>query len=302
MSLRLIPPEDPFEHIHPELRHLALADRATRKAAIFTDRWVDYPAGLTAIARLFELYDMPRRTRMPSILFWADSNGGKSFIQEEFIRRVERREVGEGGPPPTVLRCEMNSELNEKRLYIDLLAAMKVKGPESATAPRLQSMVLTHLEARGVRVIILEELQRAVELRPRDRRIVMDSLRYISNKLAICMAGFGSHESKEVIDADDHLRTRFEVIELPRWSRREKWTVELVKGRIAYMPLKRATKVDRAFMDMLDQYTEGSLGRAVFLLERCGAAALENEEHITIEMIEAVARGKRGGDDDQPAA
>ncbi len=302
MSLRLIPPDDPFEHIHPEVRHLALADRATRKAAIFTDRWVDYPAGLTAIARLFELYDMPRRTRMPSILFWADSNGGKSFIQEEFIRRVERREVGEGGPPPTVLRCEMNSELNEKRLYIDLLAAMKVKGPESATAPRLQGMVLTHLEARGVRVIILEELQRAVELRPRDRRVVMDSLRYISNKLAICLAGFGSHESKEVIDADDHLRSRFEVIELPRWSRREKWTVELVKGRIAYMPLKRPTKVDRALMDMLDQYTEGSLGRAVFLLERCGAAALEIEEHITIEMIEAVARGKRGGDDDQPAA
>lgn len=297
MSLRLLPPEDPFEHVHADVRHLAVGDRATRKAAIFTDRWVDYPAGLTAIARLFELFDMPRRTRMPSILFWADSNGGKSFIQKEFIRRVERRQVGDQSPPHTVLRCEMNSDLNEKRLYMDLLAAMNVKGPEAATASRLQSMVLTHLEGRVVRVIMLEELQRAVELRPRDRRVVMDSLRYISNKLAICMAGFGSHESKDVIDADDHLRTRFEVIELPRWSRREKWTVDLVKERIAYMPLRRPTEVDLAFMDMLDQHAEGSLGQAVYLLERCGAAALEKEERITVEMIEAVALGRRGGDD-----
>lgn len=67
------------------------------------------------------------------------------------------------------------------------------------------------------------------------------------------------------------------------------------------MPLRRPTKVDLAFMDILDQYGEGSLGRAVFLLERCGAAALENEECITVEMIEAVALGKRGGDDARPA-
>lgn len=72
-------------------------------------------------------------------------------------------------------------------------------------------------------------------------------------------------------------------------------------GRIAYMPLRRPTDVDRAFMETLDQYAEGSLGQAVFLLERCGAVALEKEERITVEMIEAVALGKRGGDDDRAA-
>jgi hypothetical protein len=117
-----------------------------RERAIFQDRWVDYPAGVNAIARLFELVDMPRRTRMPSILFWADPNMGKSFIQERFLALLEQRSQSDTqSPRPSVLKCEMNADLNEKRLYLDLLARMKVRGPERATAARLQGMVLMHL-------------------------------------------------------------------------------------------------------------------------------------------------------------
>lgn len=120
MTLKLLPGDDPFGHIHVDVRHLALAERAVRKATIQRDWWVGYPAGDDAIARLFEMVDTPRRTRMPAALYWAGSNMGKTAIQKRFLELFAARcEDTPGTLSQSVLWCEINSELTEKRLYLD---------------------------------------------------------------------------------------------------------------------------------------------------------------------------------------
>lgn len=81
----------PFEHIHPKVRHLATADRKTRQACILTDRWISYPAAEAAVEYLMELADMPPRVRMPSVLFWARPNMGKTHIQKRALELCRAR-------------------------------------------------------------------------------------------------------------------------------------------------------------------------------------------------------------------
>jgi len=90
MTLTLSAPahDDPYNHLHPDIRHLAGADDAVRVEAIYQDHWISYPAGEEAIDRLFEHLYMPRRHRMPSLLHWADPNSGKTAIHKEFQVRL----------------------------------------------------------------------------------------------------------------------------------------------------------------------------------------------------------------------
>ena len=142
----------PFEHLHPDIRHLATADRQARKTCILTDRWISYPAGEDAIERLFELVDMPPRVRMPSILFWASPNMGKTHIQKRFIELRAARDAKEQSTSfGSVLWLELNDSLTEKRLYLDILTALDAPAP---------AMVLRHLAARRIRLGIFDELQR----------------------------------------------------------------------------------------------------------------------------------------------
>jgi hypothetical protein len=287
----------PFDHLHPDIRHLATADRQARKTCILTDRWISYPAGEDAIERLFELVDMPPRVRMPSILFWASPNMGKTHIQKRFLDLCAARDARD---QPTsfgaVLWLELNDSLTEKRLYLDILTALDAPAPDTTT-PRLQAMVLRHLAARRIRLAIFDELQRVTELRAKDQRAILNVLKYLSNQLSMSLAGFGSGEAKALIQSDPHLEERFDIVALPMWTQKARWAVEAVRARLAYMPLRKPTEVDRELMEALLFYSKSLLGRMFRLLERAAINALDQEECLSASSIEAVAlRGRRDED------
>jgi hypothetical protein len=287
----------PFEHLHPDIRHLATAELSARKACILTDRWVSYPAADDAIDRLFEMVEMPPRIRMPSVLFWADSNMGKTHIQKHFLELYAAKRAGENSAPSgAVLWMELNDSLNEKRLYLDILRNLKAPGPDTTT-PRLQDMALRHLQARNIRLFILDELQRATELRPNEQRTILNVLKYISNQLSIGLAGFGSGEAKALIKSDPHLDQRFDIVALPMWTKKERWAVDAVRGRIEFMPLRKPTVVDRDVMDVLFLHSKSLLGPMFGLLERTAIVALEREECLSAALIEAVALRRRRDED-----
>ena len=210
MPLKFTVEDTPFEHLYPDVAHLATADRATRRAAILTDRWIGYPAADDAIERMFEQIDTPPRLRMASILFWAPPNSGKTHILTRFLELHANRQ---GQEDTGVLSLEVNDGLNEKRFYIDLLTALGAPAPDT-TASRLQAMVIRQLRARRVRLLILDEIQRITELRARDQRLILNVLKYLSNQLSMSIAGFGSGEAKALIESDQHLEERFDIVAL----------------------------------------------------------------------------------------
>lgn len=295
------PDDGPFGHLHPDIAHLATADRTIRKAAILTDCWINYPAAEDAIERMFEMLEMPPRLRMPSALFWAGSNMGKSSIQVHFLNLVRARYPSASEPEEKdkpwraegVLRLEVNDELTEKRFYGDVLRRLKAPRPIEATASRLQDIALTHLTANRIRMMILDEIQRITELRTREQRIVLNVLKYISNQLSMSIVGFGSGEAKALIEADQHLAERFDIVALPAWGKRQRWAVGAVRERLRFIPLRKPTAVDRSMMDALFFHSGSILGRLFSLIERAAIVALDAEECLSAQLIEDVALRRR---------
>ncbi len=103
---------------------------------------------------------------------------GKTHIQKRFLQLCSlRAEAEPGALMSSVFWLELNTGLTEKRLYLDILRTLNVPSPDTS-ATRLQAMVLRQLEARGVHLILLDELQRVTELRPADQRQVLNALKY----------------------------------------------------------------------------------------------------------------------------
>ena len=285
---------DPFAHLDDRVKASALGPDEARLSLVSSDWWITYPPGEDVITRLFELIDLPQRQRPPSIVVHAPPNYGKTAIIARFMAlyagRVSRSEAERDGAvviqaPPTV---------DEKRLYLEILASIGASAPNTTTA-KLRAMVVNQLRQRHTRLLIIDELQHALIQRASAQQVVLNTLKYLSNELSLSIAGFGSRESKALVYSDEHLAQRFEVIALPAWDKKHSWVVDVVRQRIALFPLRRPTVVDRAFMKLLLQLCGPTGGRMLTMLERCARAAIrDGSEHLSISLLEAVAlRGER---------
>lgn len=156
-----------------------------------------------------------------------------------------------------------------------------------------------HLRARRVRLLIIDEMQTILDQRGPVVRVMINTLKYLSNELRISIAGFGSGEALGLIKADDHLAARFTVVELPSWTARENWLREVVAERIALFPLRFATDIDKRLLNTVRRETAGRVGDYFDFLEETALLAIDTGiEKITPELFERGAQRRRSGFDE----
>lgn len=280
---------DAYEHLDPRVRPAATADDGERLAQISADWWISYPPGDDVVSRLFELIDLPQRMRPPSLLVHAPPNSGKSAIIARFLQLYRARVARQEADPDGVVALQAPPTVDEKRLYVEILKALGAAAPET-TSTRLRGMVVRQLQVRRTRLLIIDEMQHILSQRPSAQQVVLNTLKYLSNELGLSIAGFGSSETRALVNADEHLAQRFDIIALPKWDKKQSWVVEIVRQRIALLPLRRPTVVDRAFMNLLLQVSGPIGGRMLDMLERCGRAAIrDGSERLSISLLEEVA-------------
>ncbi|MGR4865969.1 TniB family NTP-binding protein [Caulobacter sp. LARHSG274] len=291
-------PEDPFGHLSEQIRHLATADDAVRRAAISTDTWIDYPVGKAALDALYRLRDQPERMRMPSILFYAPPHMGKSALTWR-CKAMHDEQAKTNPDLPGIVRMQAPPTVDERRFYQALLEAMGVRAPLDATIHRLNQLCVAHLRARRVRLLIIDEMQTILDQRANVVRVMLNTLKYLSNELRISIAGFGSGEALGLINADEHLAARFTVVALPSWTQRESWLRDVVAERIALFPLRFPTVVDKRLLNTIRRETAGRVGDYFDFLEETALLAIETGvERLTPELFEQGAKRRRSGFDD----
>jgi hypothetical protein len=67
-------------HLHPGIRHIALADDAVRLQAMRSKRWITHDPALGVLAALREALDQPAGDRMENLLLIAESGMGKTML------------------------------------------------------------------------------------------------------------------------------------------------------------------------------------------------------------------------------
>jgi Bacterial TniB protein len=246
-----------------------------RIRAIRSRRWVLYPRAKQALDRLSQLLDYPRGTRMPSIAVYGDSGMGKTMIMKKFRDdHPPSFDARKGTLTTPVLAMEMISRPGERRFYAELLTILGAPQRPRADIAQMEQATLRIMEAIGVQILVIDEVHNILAGSYREQRIVLNTLRFLSNRLQISLVCFGVNEAREAISGDVQLARRFEQITLNRWT--------------ADTPLHNPSVLTPKSLRRMLQITEGITANVFRMINNLAVDAVETEtERITDDMVES---------------
>lgn len=277
-----------FEHLTPAAAGLVHATPEQRGRAILEERWVLYPRAKQALGALNRLVALPRTTRMPSIAVYGDSGMGKTMLMQRFCADHPARFDPEAGVERTpVLALQMAGKPGERRLYAQLLAALGLPPPSPrASVVDLEQSALRVLRAIGVQVLVIDEVHNILAGSHREQRVVLNTLRYLSNELKLSLVCFGVAEAREAIGGDVQLARRFDEISLRRWSADAEFEA-LVASILRNLPLREPSLLGSRPLRHLLRVTDGLTARVFRALNELAVEAIASgRERITDEAVE----------------
>ena len=275
-------------HLTPLAAALLHEPPEQRIRAILSGRWVLHPRAKQALGVLNRLVSLPRTTRMPSIAIYGDSGMGKTMLMERFCSDHPARFDPEAGIERTpVLALEMAGKPGECRLYVQLLAALGLPPSSSkANVVDLEQSTLRLMRAIGVQVLVIDEVHNILAGSHREQRVVLNTLRYLSNELKLSLVCFGVAEAREAISGDVQLARRFDEFSLRRWSADAEF--EALVGSIQRnLPLREPSALSARSLRRLLQVAGGLTSRAFRALNELAVEAITSgRERITDEAVE----------------
>lgn len=262
-------------HLTAGAAELLSQPNAHRIRAILAERWVHYPRAGHVLQILNRLLEHPRTTRMPSIAIYGDSGMGKTMIMEKFRRDHPPLFDSDAGVERTrVLALQMAGKPGERRLYAQILAALGSPQNPGATAVDLEQVALRLMLAVDVHVLVLDEFHNVLAGTFREQRIVLNTLRYLSNELKISLVCFGVNEAREAISGDVQLARRFEEFPLARWAAEEGFE-QLVLAILRNLPLRQPTVLSARTVRKTLQVTSGITAKVFRMLNELAIDAIE---------------------------
>lgn len=258
-----------------------------RIRAIRSRRWVLYPRAKQALDRLEALLEHPRGSRMPSVAIYGDSGIGKTMIMQKFRDQHPPsfdRKTGVLKTP--VLAMEMVSRPGERRFYGELLTLMGAPQAPRADIAQMEQAALRIMKAIGVQVLVIDEVHNILAGTYREQRVVLNTLRFLSNRLQISLVCFGVNEAREAIGGDVQLARRFEQFTLNRWAANEGFET-LVTSILRNTPLRKPSVLTPKSLRRILQITDGITANIFQTINIVAIDAIENgSECITDSAVE----------------
>jgi TniB protein len=274
-------------HLTPLACELLQEPDERRIRAILGERWVLYPRAKQALDVLNRLAAHPRTTRMPSVAIYGDSGMGKTMIMQRFCTDHPARFDFDAGVKRTpVLALQMSGKPGERRLYAQLLAALGAPPGPRASVVDLEQAALRLMRAIGVQVLVIDEVHNILAGSYREQRVVLNTLRFLSNELKLSLVCFGVAEAREAISGDVQLARRFDELVLKRWSANAEFEA-LVTSILRNLPLREPSVLSARTLRRVLQVTEGLTARVFRLFNELAVEAIESgRERITDEAVE----------------
>lgn len=120
----------------------------------------------------------------------------------------------------------------------------------------------------------------------REQRIVLNTLRFLSNRLQISLVCFGVNDAREAIGGDVQLARRFDQFTLSRWAANEQFEM-LVALILRNTQLRHPSVLPAKSLRRILQVTEGITANIFHIVNSLAIEAIESgREQITDEAIE----------------
>lgn len=266
-------------HLHPGIRHMALADDAVRLQAIRAKRWITHHPALGVLAALQEALDQPAGDRMDNLLLIAEFGMGKTMLLRKFQRdHALAFDAVTGTQPHPIVLALMPEDPSEEAFFFQVLKAVGAPLDMSQRRHRLSLRETTFrlLRELGTRMLLIDEINSILVGSARQQRQFLQLLRFLSNELQITIVCAGVPEARFALLSDPQLASRVADVALEPWTAGpdlQDFINRLVQG----LPLRQPSPVDSAKLRRLLIERSGGITRSICrAVERAGATAIRN--------------------------
>jgi hypothetical protein len=295
-----------LSHLLPEVQELFKLSKYERLAHIKKDIWIGYPTALKALDRLAELFDHPRRQRMPNLMIIGPTNNGKSMIIEKFCRnykpKIERRRIDYGKfydlgeqdylVDMPLISVQMPPVPETRRFYLAILKKFEESHGSAhcslMNTGTMENTLLSLFRKFNVKMLIIDEIHNILAGPNNKQREFLNVLRFLGNELKIPLVCVGTKDAYLAIRSDPQLENRFEPFLLPKWKFGYEYD-SLLASLAAIFPLKRPSNLNTPkISEHILQKSEGILGEIVTLIRRAAIQAYYTQETIDEMMFRMI--------------
>lgn len=280
---------DGYPHLPADVRPIAVLGDEDRIAHIRAERWIPHAAAERVLGHLQEAFDQPPRKRRENVLLLGESGMGKSMLLEKFERtNAAAFDEASGTQRRPVLAVLMPPNPTETEFFECVLEA--VAAPSAGywmQGARLRASAVRLLRDLGVRVLVIDEINSVLAGTPRQQRLFLQLLRFLSNELGVALVCAGVPEARHALLSDPQLRSRFSDVELPPWVPGDDLR-DFVTRLTWSLPLREPSPVDSAKLRaLLAERSDGITLSICKAVERAAVAAIRGgRERIDLASFE----------------
>ena len=167
----------------------------------------------------------------------------------------------------------------------------------STTRPRSASgeKVVHHITS--VKLLMLDEVHNILAGSAKEQRVMLNTLRYISNELQISLVCLGIGDAREAIGGDVQLMRRFDELSLPRWQGDAEFQ-ELIDVILRHLLLKLASQLSARALRQVLQATDGVTARIFGMFNDLAIAAIRSGteciDDTSVEAWRPIGNGDAG--------
>ena len=135
----------------------------------------------------------------------------------------------------------------------------------------------------GVQILVLDEIHNILAGSWREQRIVLNTLRFLSNELKLSLVCFGIMEARDAINGDVQLARRFDAVTLPRWTAGKEFE-QLVLAIVRNLPLREPSVLTVKGLRRVLQMSGGVSSRIFRMLNDLAIEAIERAKSASPAM------------------
>jgi len=276
-----------YAHLNDKAQEQLDLSDAERIRAIQAGSWLPYDRARQVIARMEELLDHPRITRMPNMLLVGPSYSGKTSILERFVstHQPDFDPTGECTICPVVM-VEAPTKPDTSDFFSRILQALMARYKPTASASEKYYQVKVLFEQMKVRLLIIDEIQHLIAGSLNRQREFRNAIKSLGNESKISIVAAGIEDAFNAFNIDPQMSSRFTPEILTKWR-----PDEAFGGLLATLerrtPLKQPSNLIAPEMVLkIHSLSEGMLGDFCDLIKTAAIDAIRTgEERITVSQL-----------------
>lgn len=281
---------DAYSHLNDAASALAGRSDDERIYAIREGTWLGYKDAKRILARMEELLNYPRITRMPNMLLVAPSFNGKTSILRRFMS-LHQPDLDAANEVTicTVVMVEAPPKPDISDFYTRILDALMAPYKPTAAVQEKYSQIKRLFRQMEVKMLIVDEIHHLIAGSLNRQQEFRNALKSLGNETMVTIVAAGIEDAYNAFNTDPQMSSRFTPEELPLWKANNEFGSLLATLELR-MPLRHPSNLkDPATMLAIHTRSEGTLGDMCDFVKELAVDAIRSKaERITLDSINSL--------------